>query len=151
MQVAFGLALSADIVLAAYIYQLVPPRNFVAVTAVASAASLLGLVLGAESSEILLALGVSLTSLFYISLATVSSSAVLTLWLPASSASVARLQSSVRPSSQAQRELMALCNVCVRKKRNLCCPLSLIPSLSANHSRLVGTRALYQAGGLHTR
>lgn len=101
VQVAFGLVLSADIVLAAYIYQLVPPRDFVAATAVASAASLLGLVLGAESSEILLALGASLTSLFYISLATVSSSAVLTLWLPASSASVARVQSSVRPSSQA--------------------------------------------------
>lgn len=99
MQVIFGLVLASDIVMASYIYKLVEPSDFVAATAVASAASLLGLVLGAESSEILIALGTSLTSLFYVSLFTVTGSAVLTLWLPATP-SPADAMLPVRPGLQ---------------------------------------------------
>ena len=87
MQVTFGLVISSDIVMAAYLYSLVPPTHYLSFTALVAASGLVGYVLAAELSQILLLLGCSLTSLFYVSLATVGTSAILTLFLPASALS----------------------------------------------------------------
>lgn len=81
LQVTFGLAMASDVVVAAYLYSLVPADEFLPLTALVAASGLLGYVLAAELSQAMLWGGCSLPSLFYVSAATVGTSAVLSLWL----------------------------------------------------------------------
>eukprot|EP00892_Ulva_mutabilis_P005204 jgi/Ulvmu1/3055/UM015_0095.1 len=82
-EVCFGVVMAGDIVLDAYVFYLVPQSSFIQAAAITQAASRLGHVAAAEFGELAIAvLHVSLTTLFWVSLAAILGATAFTLALP---------------------------------------------------------------------
>jgi hypothetical protein len=74
--------MAGDVLLDAFVFHLVDRADFMRASAIMAAVPLAGTVLSAELSEGLRAFGAQLPVLFWLSLATVGTSVVLTVWLP---------------------------------------------------------------------
>eukprot|EP00897_Mesotaenium_endlicherianum_P008381 jgi/Mesen1/7571/ME000392S06835 len=81
-QVTYGVGEAAEVVFASYIYLVAQQRFYQPVTSISQAALLVAFVVSAELGQVLVNGGVPLSALFYISLATVSASAVLPFAFP---------------------------------------------------------------------
>jgi hypothetical protein len=82
LQASFGIVMAGDVVLDAFVFQNVPESAFMRAAAITSAATSFGYFLASELGQIILMLGGSLLSLFYISLAAILVATGFTLALP---------------------------------------------------------------------